>query len=78
MRRNAILLMVFFAETFRASNLITKLYFPLLNHMECSILNYVILIILSLVSSSLKPHTAVQLLFSLRETVAARVNSYLA
>ena len=53
MYRNAILSMVFFAETSRTNNIITKLYFPLISRMQCSILN-VISIVLSLVCSGLK------------------------
>ena len=45
--------MVFFAETSRSNNIITKLYFPLISGMQCSI-RYVISIVLSLVSSGPK------------------------
>ena len=50
MYRNAILSMVFFAETSRTNNRITKLHFPLVSRMQCSIL-YVISIVLSLTRS---------------------------
>ena len=53
MYRNAILSMVFFAETSRTNNIKTKLYFPLVSGMQCSI-RYVISIVLSLVSSGPK------------------------
>ena len=51
--------MVSFAETSRTNNIITKLYFPLVSRMQCLLhiykILYVISIVLSLVSSGLKP-----------------------